>query len=182
MTYLPEDPELYGARHRMSCLHCVYVHYINWPLAYCLCIRNEEHKLVLLVNCLCIRNEGPWSVGPKCTFVHDNVIKWKHFLHYWPFVWGIHRSPVNSHRKGQWRGALMFSLICASTNGWVNNRYAGDLRRHRAHYDVTVMHWDTSPWQSYLDDTPVTLLFGTLFVQLVWILCASWYRLPAPDL
>ena len=31
------------------------------------------------------------------------------------------------------------SLICAWTNGWVNNRDAGDLRRHRAHYDVTVM-------------------------------------------
>ena len=33
----------------------------------------------------------------------------------------------------QWRGALMFSFICAWTNGWVNNRDAGDLRCHRAH-------------------------------------------------
>ena len=41
--------------------------------------------------------------------------------------------------KGQWRGALMFSLICARTNRWVNNREAGDLRRHQAHYDVKVM-------------------------------------------
>ena len=41
--------------------------------------------------------------------------------------------------KGQWRGALIFSLICAWTNGWVNNRYVGDLRRHRVHYDATVM-------------------------------------------
>ena len=41
--------------------------------------------------------------------------------------------------KGQWRGALMFSLICAWVNVWANNREAGDLRRHRAHYDVTVM-------------------------------------------
>ena len=40
---------------------------------------------------------------------------------------GNHRSPVNSPHKGQWRGALMFSLICAWTNGWVNNRNAGDL-------------------------------------------------------
>ena len=38
----------------------------------------------------------------------DDVIKWKHFLRYWPFVRGIHRSPVNSPRRGQWRGALMF--------------------------------------------------------------------------
>ena len=46
----------------------------------------------------------------------------------------------------QWRGALMFSLICGSTNGWANNRDAANLRRHRSHYDVTVMtlrgKWD----------------------------------------
>ena len=41
--------------------------------------------------------------------------------------------------KGQWRGALVFSFICAWINGWANNRQAGDLRRHRTHYDVTVM-------------------------------------------
>ena len=44
--------------------------------------------------------------------------------------------PVNSPHKGQWRGALMFSLICTWINGWVNNGEAVDLRRHRAHYDV----------------------------------------------
>ena len=70
---------------------------------------------------------------------HQDVIKWKHFPRYWSFVRGIHRSPVNSPHKGQWRGALMFSLICAWINGWVNNREASDLRRHRAHYDVIVM-------------------------------------------
>ena len=47
--------------------------------------------------------------------------------------------PVNSPHKGQWRGALMFSLISAWINEWVNNRQAGDLRRHRGHYDVIVM-------------------------------------------
>ena len=71
---------------------------------------------------------------------HDDVIKWKHFPRYWPFVRGIHRSPVNSQHKGQWRGALMFSLICVWINGWVNTREAGDLRRYRAHYDVIVMY------------------------------------------
>ena len=70
---------------------------------------------------------------------HDDVIKWKHFPRYWPLVRGIHRLTVNSPHKGQWRGALMFSLICAWINGWVNNHEAGDLRRHHAHYDVTVM-------------------------------------------
>ena len=70
---------------------------------------------------------------------HDDVIKWKHFPHYWPFVRWIHRSPVNSPHEGQWRGALMFSMICTRTNGWVNNGEAGDLRRHHANYDVTVV-------------------------------------------
>ena len=57
---------------------------------------------------------------------HDDVIKWKHFPRYWPFVRGIHRSPVNSPHKGQWRGALMFSMIFAWINGWVINRGASD--------------------------------------------------------
>ena len=80
---------------------------------------------------------------------HDDVIKWKHFPRYWPFVRGIHRSPVNSPQKGQWRGALMFSLICARINGWANNREAGDLRRHQAHCDVIVMNYSlTQPEQT----------------------------------
>ena len=47
-------------------------------------------------------------------------------------------SPVTAH-KGQWCETLKFSLICAWINGWVNNHEAGDSRRHRTHYDVTVM-------------------------------------------
>ena len=62
------------------------------------------------------------------------------FPRHWTFVREIRRSPVNSLHKGQWRGALMFSLICVWINGWVNNREAGGWRRYRAHYDVTVMH------------------------------------------
>ena len=53
-------------------------------------------------------------------------------------------SPVTDvfPHKGPWRGALIFSLICAYIYGWVNNHEAGGLRRHRAHYDVIVM-WDS---------------------------------------
>ena len=87
-------------------------------------------------------------VGP----IHDDVIKWKHFPRYWPFVRGIHRSPVNSPHKGQWRGALMFSLICGWINGWVNNREAGDLRRYRGHSDVTVMLWSFMVFSVSLDE------------------------------
>ena len=76
-----------------------------------------------------------WQV---CDILHDDIIKWKHFPRYWPFLWDIHRWLVKSPHKGQWRGALMFSLNCAWINGWVHNGEAGDLRRHRAHYHVMV--------------------------------------------
>ena len=72
--------------------------------------------------------------------VHDDVIKWKHFPRFWPFVRVIHRSLVNSPYKGQWRGALKFLWSAPWINGWVNNDEAGDLRRHRIHYDVIVMN------------------------------------------
>ena len=77
--------------------------------------------------------------NPLASNFHDDIMKWKHFLRYWPFVWGIHWSPVNSPHKGQWRGGLMFSLICVWIDGWVNSHEAGDLRRHHAHYDVIIM-------------------------------------------
>ena len=78
---------------------------------------------------------------------HDDVIKWKH----------CHRCIP--HTKGQWRGALMFTLISARINGWVNNRGASDLRRHRTHYDVTAMilnHY--CPFEAEIQRCPVTPL------------------------
>ena len=71
--------------------------------------------------------------------IHDDTIKWKHFPHNWPFVWGIERSQENSPQKGQWCGTLMFSLICAWINGGVNKHEAGDLRLNCTYYDITVM-------------------------------------------
>ena len=72
---------------------------------------------------------------------HDDVIKWEQFPLSWPFVRGIHRSPVDSHHEGQWRGALMFFLICAWT------RLSKQLRPGR--------RWLETPsrslwWQSHL--------------------------------
>ena len=79
------------------------------------------------------------------------------FPRHWPFVRGIHRSPVNAPHKGQWPRywpfvnqlagrfssqrpeTRIFSLTCAWTNAWSNNRDAGGLRRQHAQYDVTVM-------------------------------------------
>ena len=100
---------------------------------------------------------------------HDDVIKWKHFPSYWPFMRGIHRSPMNSAHKGQWRGALMFSLICTRINGWINNGEAVDLRRHHAHYDVTVM----TNWVSFLKKaTTFPLLISDQCKDVT--LCRNW--------
>ena len=85
---------------------------------------------------------------------HDDVIEWKHFPRYWPFVQGIHWSPVNSPHKGQWRGALIFSLICVWINGWINNHEAVNLRRYHAHYDISVM----CPW-NFIPSPISTCLF-----------------------
>ena len=63
---------------------------------------------------------------------------WLHFPQCLP-AWVGHLSPVNSPHKGQWRGALMFSLICVWINSWINNRETGDLKYYRAHYDIIVM-------------------------------------------
>ena len=68
----------------------------------------------------------------------------------------VGNSPVTGEfpTQRQWRGALMFSLICAWTNVWVNNRDVSDLRRHHADHDVTIMYQSASdPYlgtQSYL--------------------------------
>ena len=75
-------------------------------------------------------DQSEWSRLGKSVFsfkvsnhdeILDDVMKWKHFPHYWPFVRGIHRSPVNSPHKGQWCGAFTFSLIGVWINGWVNS-------------------------------------------------------------
>ena len=77
-----------------------------------------------------------------CVYIYTNIW-WRHqmktffaLLAQWR---GIHRSPVNSPHKDQWRGALMFPLICAWISVWANNREAGDLRRHLAYHDVIAM-------------------------------------------
>ena len=49
------------------------------------------------------------------SWFHDDVIKWKHFPCYWPFVRGTHRSPVGSPHKSQWCGALFFLSVPEQT-------------------------------------------------------------------
>ena len=116
----------------------------------------------------------------SCGAIHDDVIKWKHFPRYWPFVRGIHRPPVNIPPKGQWRGALMFSFICAWTNTWASKQYVGDLRRYRAHYDVTVMElrpqvvitlttfdsWSSAAFYFHLPNKPQQLQWTTKYMNI----------------
>ena len=97
-------------------------------------------KTMILVTC-------GGTLAPWPSHVDGMTSWWRHqmetFSALLAFVRGIHRPPVNSSHKGQWCRALMFSLICV----WINNREAGDLRRHRGHYDVTVMIQTLSaPW------------------------------------
>ena len=99
---------------------------------------------------------------------HDDVIKWEHFPRYWPFVWGIDRSPVNSLHKGQWREALMFSLICALNKrlskhawGWWLGTPSGPLWRH---CNVVV-------------SLPLSIIIMVELALFVWNVCSLsiWY-------
>ena len=110
------------------------------------------------------------SIIAKCIY-HDDVIKCKNVSRYWPFVRGIRRSPVNSPHKGQWRGALMFSLTCAWTNGWTNNRDAGDLRRHRALMALLKWHRILSLFHI---EMPNCIYFAKIVAQLEVVLILSY--------
>ena len=123
--------------------HCAtsgYILILYW-LAWKYQIYLSKNKQIMLCFTIFINHFKVWQLLKVISF-HWIKRNWKSsscFPSHWPFMCGIHRSPVNSPRKGQWSGALMFSLICARTNGWVNNRDAGDLRCHCVHYVVTVM-------------------------------------------
>ena len=102
---------------------------------------------------------------------HEDVIKWKHFQRYWPFVRGIHQPPMNSPHKGQWRRAFMFSLIYGWLNGWVNNREAGELKRRCAHYDVIVIG---SKFQCHPRHRKISLFTKYHPNDRIWCLSEMW--------
>ena len=100
---------------------------------------------------------------------HDGVIKWKRFPHYWPFVWEMHLSPVNSPHRGQWRGALMFSLIYALNKGlskqpwgWWFNMPSCSLW---SHCNVTKHHWNRNMviWTTFSSLTAPDIVILTTF-------------------
>ena len=103
-----------------------------WLIFKCVC-----YKIPCVCICMCIQGFNQRSSPP------NGVTWWRHQMETFSALLALCAGnspvPVNSPHKGQWRGALMFSLICAWINDLVNNREAGDLRRHRGHYDVMVM-------------------------------------------
>ena len=84
---------------------------------------HEQHFCVVY---FAITRHRLWITIMATTWL-DFGVKMKFFVHF---------SVIH---LGQWRGALMFSLICAWIKGWVKGREAGDLRRHCSHYDIIVM-------------------------------------------
>ena len=116
-------------------------HSMVFQLAKCVAKGAAQMVYILVMILQCGRRLSFICPVNVFSLPHYDVIKWKHFPPYWPFVRGIHWSPVNSPHKGQWSGVLMFSSICAWTNGCANNRDITEWRCHGAHYDVTVMLW-----------------------------------------
>ena len=106
----------------------------------------------VVVNCpyffqpLSYHSAGPKPMGYGGVFIATGLPKRCLYIETFSTVTGILCGEFTGHRwigpphKSQWQGDLMFSLICAWINGWVNKREAGDLRRHRAHYDVIVIY------------------------------------------
>ena len=81
--------------------------------------------------------------------IHVDISWWRHRMETFSALLaicaGIHRFLVNSPHKGQWRGALMFSLLYVWIYGWVNSREAGDLIqdsrfKHRLFRENTNIH------------------------------------------
>ena len=127
---------------------------------------NIWQQIVLLW--MLTKPNGLTQFQEECDTCNNNdVIQWKHFPRHRSFMREIHQSPVNYPHKGQWRGALMFSLVCAWINGRLNNREVGDSRRQRSHYDVIVMNVQLISlpiWSWLITVLNITLLYR----KIVW--------------
>ena len=109
-------------------------------------------------------HSSPTSIFP--VFMMTSSIQ-KHVPHHWLFC-GEFTGDCGEFTGHRWTPLTQTSdaeLWCFLwTNGWVNNQDAGDLRRHRAYYDVTVMwcrigiQWFGQPWD-------LSAINGVTFVQ-----------------
>ena len=93
--------------------------------------------------------------------IHDDVIKWKLFPRYWPFVWGIHRSPVNSPHKGPVMRTLMFL--------WCGSAYAV---KQTVAWPV-IWYYMTSMWR-HRNVTYISKVYFTGAGALIWLSQSQW--------
>ena len=119
----------------------------------------DLHHVSKIKHSMCEIVNWKYSKDNNATMTSSNG----NIVRYWPFVRGIHRSPVDDPHKGQWRGALMYSVICA---WWkrLNKRDTGDWRHHRVHYDVTVIQW---PYVQHIETRTKWPLLMSYFIH--WI-------------
>ena len=114
-------------------------HAISIWFRKCAIVETEKLALLIKFDSLAAPDVVLMTIPMQCS----HWSWWRHqmepFPRYWPFVWGIHRSPVDSSHKGQWRGTLMFALICASANGWANNRFETPSRLLWRHCNVKIL-------------------------------------------
>ena len=115
-------------------LYHYWYHRIHWKVLYSWLVQFCNGKGLKLpwINSLKFPLHGKEYMDSYC-WIMVTSSNGKHFPRYWPFVWRVHRSPASN--ADLW----CFLWSAPWINGWLNNREAGDLRRHRAHYDVIVM-------------------------------------------
>ena len=105
------------------------------------------------------------------------------FPRYWPFVWGIHWSPVNSPHKGQWRGALSFffelrlnkHLSNQSRRRWFETP-SHSLWRHRNYSHIRLSYFIKMPSDAEVDEESVERWKQTRWQQSpIWNQLSSQY-------
>ena len=135
-----DNPDIYNmdTSHEICSLFVYFLLVMTQPLIFDPC-DSFAHDLLD-----CFTDAGAIKWLPRRQWCNPDGSWWRRQMETFSTLLALcaGNSPVNGEfpHKGQWRGALMVSLIFAWINGWQNIPKAGDLRHHRAHYDVTVMY------------------------------------------
>ena len=78
----------------------IHIHIISNKIGTLYCCALLFHSYIMIDDGLM------WFI--HLYFLHDDIMKWKHFPLYWPFVWGIHRWPTQ--RPVTWSFDVFFDL------------------------------------------------------------------------
>ena len=166
-------------RHKNSCdgiIHYIIIDEGNMPnLFHSLCSTwyptrdNMQYFLCIVTSS---------TDGRYMLFNQDDVIKRKHFTHYWPFMRGIHRSPVNSQHKGHvFLDLHLNKQLCKQ---WRRRQFETPSRSLWRHYEyrrlLKFLTWDsTLIWHNTNPRRGSLILTWIDFNHSVYnILCPSW--------